>query len=230
MPLNLAPLSRSGGYPMTRLDTWQRYRARCVTAPLWKNVCNGTSVAKGWLWCCLLPSYLGFGYHTHCALVITHNPEMKSNQTRSNYCKPYSTAAWTRSKKVLYWWKLLKGMGLSIITLYSFCLLFFPPHPLSSPSLCVCFSHVPTPPLSRVKSPTIPALLSCPPPYSTTTTALRLTRPKVLRRCPQGGRAGLKHLALFLVSIQTQCDSESHCWQDEQSLLGEFIWGGTIRD
>lgn len=46
MLLNLAPLSRSGGYPMTPLDTWQRYRARsprhrfgktCATAQAWRK-------------------------------------------------------------------------------------------------------------------------------------------------------------------------------------------------
>ena len=78
MLLNLAPLSRGGGYPMTRLDTWQRYQARYSTAPLWKNVCNGISVAKGWLWCCLLPSCIGFGYHTHCTMVIAHIAKSKN--------------------------------------------------------------------------------------------------------------------------------------------------------
>ena len=164
MPLNLAPLSRGGGYPMTRLDTWQRYRARCVTAPLWKNVCNGTSVAKGWLWCCLLKSCVGFGYHTHCTLVIRHIA--KSNQSRSNYLNLtiFSSCVEKEQKKYYIDGNYWKGEGACQLSYHIHFVYIFPlPTHWAAQASVFVFPMFPHHPWVVCSPPTIPALLSCPP-------------------------------------------------------------------
>ena len=171
MLLNLAPLSRGGGYPMTRLYMWQRYQARCATAPLWKNVCNGTSVAKGWLWCCLLMSCVGFGYHTHCTLVITHialwlsdTLQKATNLGQITLTWPNWAAAWKRSKKSAILMETTEREGgLSIIISYSFCLLFSLPNHWAAQASVFVFPMFPHHPWVVCCPPTIPALLSCTP-------------------------------------------------------------------
>ena len=56
-----------------------------------------------WLW---LSHTLHFGHHTHC------RKQKATNLGQITWTWPDWAAAWKRSNKVLYWWKLLKGRGL----------------------------------------------------------------------------------------------------------------------
>ena len=112
-----------------------------------------------WLW---LSHTLHFGHHTHC------KKQKVTNLGQIALTWPYSTAAWIRSKKVLYWWKLLKGRGACQLSYHIHFVCFFPlPTPWAAQTSVFVFPMFPHHPWVVCCPPTIPALLSCPRPLTT---------------------------------------------------------------